>query len=168
MCQFQFYVEFYVQIKILLIIYIFPNFSRNPSRKLTEPIGSAEHQLGNTALLHHFKGAFTLQPAYEWMAHERYRTKIRYIVYISAFVRALKVRLQIHLVYLVPIKLLSSELVLPKSRVFNLKIQKFLQDPSTLHYFLRFVQVSFWFIGYFQAEVNFFLSRFIMGMFRIP
>jgi hypothetical protein len=89
------------------------------------------------------KGAFTLESAYVRMVHKRYRTKIYYIVYISASVRMLKVRLQIHLLYLVPIKLLSSEVMLPKSRVFNLKIQKYLQDPSRLHFFLRFVQVSF-------------------------
>jgi hypothetical protein len=89
------------------------------------------------------KGAFTLEPAYERMAHERYRTKIPCIVYINAFVHALKVRFQIHLVYLLPIKLLSSEVMLSKSRVFNLKIQTFLQDPRRLHFFLCFVQVSF-------------------------
>jgi hypothetical protein len=43
MCQFQFYVQITVQIKIFLINLYFSKF-------LTEPLGSAEHQSGNTDL----------------------------------------------------------------------------------------------------------------------
>jgi hypothetical protein len=97
-----------------------------------------------------YKSAFILEPAYERMAHERYRrrftisfTLVRSFVHSRFAFRYTYYNIVIYIIYLVPIKLLSSEVVLPKSRMFNLKIQKFLQDPNRFHFFFRFVQVSF-------------------------